>query len=109
MLVKRTFDNQLDLADWVGQRSATFTFTLINAVTGEHLGEINPIRGSAVLSHDTSRTIKRQLNMNLGLVDTARIDPISNRVDVAMVVSGVSYPLGRYIFTDFQREVFTSG
>jgi hypothetical protein len=102
-------DDLLDLDPWVGQRSATFRFALMNGVTGEHLGDITPIR-SANLTHDTTRTTKRQLNMPLGVADAARINSITDRVDVFMVFpSGAEYPLGRYMFTDFTKQVFTSG
>lgn len=102
-------DPNLDLANWVGQRSATFTFNLLNGNTGEHLGEINPIRNSAQLTHTTGSTIKRQLSLQLGVEDTAKIDPITSRIDVAMVVNGTSYPLGRYMVADLGQEIFTSG
>lgn len=102
------FDPVLDLAPWVGQRSASFRFRRVNAVTGERLGEIHPIRGGS-LTHDTSRIIKRQLNISLGAQDTAAIDPISDRIDLCMVVNGVEWPLGRYMFTDQTKQVFTSG
>ena len=47
MLTTQPFNDQIDLSPWVGQRSATFIFRLVNGVTGENLGEINPIRGNA--------------------------------------------------------------
>jgi hypothetical protein len=102
-------DPLLDLDPWVGQRSASFRFALVNGVTGLHLGDITPIR-AALLTHDTSRTIKRQLDLPLGVADTAAINGITDRVDVYMVFpGGVEYPLGRYMFTDFTTQVFTSG
>lgn len=102
-------DPQLDLVPWVGQRSTTFRFARSNGVTGEQFDDIHPIRGGS-LSHDTTRTIKRQLNLTLGVEDTAIIEPLTDRIDVYMVMSnGVEYPLGRYMFTDDRRQVFTSG
>ena len=102
-------DPLLDLDPWVGQRQATFRFALSDFISGEVLGDIHPIR-NASLTHDTTRTIKRQLNISLGVADTAAINPISERIDVFMVFpSGVEYPLGRYMFTDASRQVFTSG
>jgi hypothetical protein len=81
----------------------------VNGVTGENLGEIHPLR-SASLTHDTTRTIKRQLNLQLGVADTAAMNPVSDRIDVFMVGhNGTSWPLGRYMFTDQTKEVFTSG
>lgn len=109
MLTTQAFSDQVDLSPWVGQRSAIFTFRLVNGVTGENLGEINPIRGSAQLTHDISRTIKRQLSMALGVADTARVEPISGRVDVSMTIANVEYPLGRYMFIDFSKAISTGG
>lgn len=103
------FDPLLDLAPWVGQRQATFRFALSDAVSGEELGDITPLR-SATLSHDTTRTIKRQLNIALGSVDTSAIVAISARINVFMVFpDGTEYPLGRYMFTDTSRAVYTAG
>jgi len=102
-------DPILDLNPWTGQRQATFRFDRINAVSGEHLGKLHPLRGAS-LSHDTTRTIKRQLSMSLGVVDTALINPISDRVEVSMVFPGdISYPLGRYMFVNDPRRQTTAG
>lgn len=102
-------DPVLDLNTGIGQRSCTFRFELINGVTGQHLGDITPIR-SATLVHDTTRTIKRQLMMPLGVEDTAAVNTITDRVLVFMVMAdGTEYPLGRYMFTDASRAVTTSG
>lgn len=109
MLTKLPYDSQLDLSAWVGQRSATFTFNLVNRVTGQNLGAINPIRGTAQLTHETTSIIKRQLNIGLGVADTSEINPITDVIDVAMVVDGTSWPLGRYMFTDVSQLVSTGG
>ncbi len=109
MLTTLPQNDLLDLQPWVGQRSSTFTFELVNGLTGEHLGFITPIRGST-LSHDTSRTIMRQLQIGLGKVDTATIDPLTARVLVSMKLGdGSVWPLGRYMFTDQTKIRFTSG
>lgn len=100
----------LDLASYVGQRSATFQFLLVDGPTGENLGEIHPLRDPApVLSHDTTRTIKRDLSLSLGVVDSARINVIRNRVDVSMILGGVAYPLGRFLFADDTGNKKSSG
>lgn len=102
-------DPLLDLDPWVGQRQCTYRFDRINGVTGERLGQIYPLRG-ATLTHDTTRTIKRQLNLALDVVDTAAINVISDRILLYMVFpNGAEYPLGTYMFTDESKEVFTSG
>jgi hypothetical protein len=117
-------DPLLDLDPWVGQRQASFRFARVNGLTGEVLADITPQRGQphaevsgyfgqgggAQLSHDTTRTIKRQLNISLGVQDMAAMDPVTDRIDVYMTFpSGVEYPLGRYMFTDFNRQVYSSG
>lgn len=101
-------DPLLDLDPWVGQRQCTFRFDLHNGLTGEQLGQITPLLGAS-LTHDTSRTIKRQLSMSLGVADTAAINVITDRVSVFMVFpNGQEYPLGVYMFTDASRQVFSS-
>lgn len=109
MLTTLPQDNILDLAPWVGQRSNTFWFMVVDGVSGEHKGRIYPLR-SGQLSHDTSRTIKRQLTANLGAVDTATINVLVDRIDLLMVMGdGTIWPLGRYMFTNQTKVRFTSG
>lgn len=99
----------LDLNPGQGQRSCTYRFALSNGVTGERLGDINPIRGAS-LSHDTTRTIKRQLHLGVGVVDAATIDPLTARIEPFMILGdGSEWPLGRYLFTDASYQQFTSG
>jgi len=102
-------DPLLDLEPWVGQRQASFRFELINGVTEEKLGNITPLR-TATLSHDTTRTMKRQLNLDLGVADHAAVNPITDRILPFMTFpNGAEYPLGRYMFTDTSDLVTTSG
>jgi hypothetical protein len=102
-------DPLLDLEPWVGQRQCTYRFERINGVTGEVLGQLYPLRG-ATLTHDTTRTIKRQLNLKLGAADSAVVEVLTDRVLVYMVFpNGAEYPLGKYIFTDESKYLFTSG
>ena len=108
-LTNFAYDPLLDLAPWVGQRQATYTFKLINGVTGINKGYINPLRGAS-LTHDSNSTIKRRLGLALGKTDTELVDPIADRVLVTMVFpSGQSYPLGRYMFTDSSIQRFVNG
>lgn len=109
MLTTLPQNTLLDLQPWVGQRSSTFWFAVVDGVSGEHKGRIYPLR-SGSLSHDTSRGIKRQLNLNLGEVDTSTINVLVDRIDVSMVLGdGSTWPLGRYMFTDQTKIKFTSG
>lgn len=103
------YNPTLDLAPWVGQRQATYRFELTNRVSGIKLGDIFPVR-TADLSHDTSRTVKRQLQLALGVTETAHINPITDMVSPFMTFpDGTEYPLGQYVFTDASYQVFTSG
>lgn len=101
----------VDLANGVGQQTSTFVFELINGTTGAHKQFLTPIRTSApTLSHDTTRTIKRQLsNFSLGVDDTAAINELTDRVRLSMIIKNVSYPLGTYVFTDFSKYVRQNG
>jgi hypothetical protein len=102
-------DSLLDLDPWVGQRQCTFRFDVTDGLTGQNMGTITPIRNASI-THDTTRTIKRQLTIDLGIVDTAAINTITDRISVFMVFpSGVEYPLGKFMFTDDSRQVFTRG
>lgn len=109
MLTTIPFNSEFDLDAWVGQRSFSFVFQRLDGATGERLGSLTPIR-SGTLSHDTTRTIKRQLNLNLGVADTAAINPLVDRIDLFMKsASGTLWPLGRYMFTDNTETIFSSG
>jgi hypothetical protein len=101
-------DPFFDLGTGVGQRAATFRFDLVDGVTGQILGQITPLRGAS-LSHSTQQTIKRRLSIKLGVVDTAEIDVVNNRVDVYMTANGTDYPLGRYLFTNQTKQFFSAG
>jgi len=105
-----------DLDECVGQRQATYRFELTDGVTGMRLGDIHPIR-AASLTHDTSRTIKRQLGLGLTATDTAAINTLTERISPFMVVPGATnpdhvsgdWPLGRYMFVDESLQMYTSG
>ncbi len=98
-----------DLPPWVGQRQSTFRYVVTNSVTGEERGEITPLR-SASISHDVARTIKRQLNLSLGIEDTSNINSVQDRVRVSMVLpDGSEYPLGTFMFNSATENIFTSG
>lgn len=102
---------QLDMPSWVGQRSATFRFVLINAVVPHTPIELHPLKDTIpVLSHDTTRTIKRQITgLTLGVDETAFINVLQSRVLLYMVIAGTSVPLGRYMFTDATKIFYSNG
>lgn len=115
-LITDTRAPALDLDECVGQRQATFRFALSDAVSGEVLGEIHPIR-DASLSHDTGSTTKRQLSLSLGKADTAAVNALTDRVEPFMVFPNLTnpdhpsgdWPLGRYMWVDNPRRFTTSG
>ena len=90
----------LDLDESIGQRSSTFTFELVDGVSGILLGYVTPIREAASITHDTSRTVKRELRIDLGVSDTAAINPITDRIMPRMIIGGQTWDLGRFMFAD---------
>jgi hypothetical protein len=99
------------MPDYVGQRAATFRFVLINEIGAQSPIDIHPLRDTVpTLSHDTSRTIKRQITgLTLGVADTAIVNVIQSRILVYMILGGVQYPLGRYMFADRARLFYSNG
>lgn len=110
-LTNNAHNSLLDLDPWVGQRSGTFRWELTDGASGQRLGDIYPDRDSPpTLTHDTTRTIKRNITpLVLTAADTAAINPVTDRVTLSMLVGGVSYPLGRYAFTDHTQLITTGG
>lgn len=105
-----TFNTTLEQARWVGQRSGSFIFRVVDA-DGFNRGTITPLRsGASGLTHNTTRTIKRQINLVLGVADSASVNPVSDRLLIFYVVPGVGqFPLGRYIFVDMVPSVYADG
>lgn len=89
------FDPYLDLADWVGQRQATWRFVGIRKDRDDV--ELHPVR-PARLTHDSAATIPRQLDVEFAEADTAALNTITDRVQLYMRVRGVDWPLGTYLF-----------
>lgn len=90
-----------------GAQQCTFSFAVQDGVSGKNLGIIKPYADTVpVLSHDTTRTIKRSFSMHLSPGDTAAIDPIRDRIIPSLIdCNGVAWPLGRYMFSDYSRAV----
>ena len=61
------------------------------------------------ITHDTSRTIPTATQLQFDRDDTARIDPISHRIAVSMLLVGAGYPLGRYLIVDHTRSRTSAG
>lgn len=98
----------LAIDNTVGQLTSTVTFQVVD-VYGQNMGTVTPVRPGAAIQHDTSRTIKRQLQVALGVADMEAINPINERILPTMTIGGESWPLGRYVFTDDQAYRTTRG
>lgn len=100
----------LDLPAYRGQRVEHFTYQLINGVTNTPIRWLHPDKRQVpALAHNTDQSIKRRLTLTLGVTDTAAINPITDRILPSMIVGGVTYPLGRYMFTDDTSARSTGG
>lgn len=101
---------QLDGALYIGQRSVTTRFELVDAVTG-YTREINPVVDvSAQLQHNTQTTIKRILTgIRLTAADTAVFSSISSRLQLFMIIKDEEFSLGRYVPSDWAQLRMTSG
>lgn len=100
----------LDIARWVGQRQYSFTFELLDGPTGVSRGYVHPRRDvGSVITHDTTRTIKRTVTLEFERDDTTLIDTIRDRIKICMLVGGAAYPLGTYMFIDGTAQVTTAG
>lgn len=110
LLVTAERTAELDLERCIGQRQATFRFDLINGTTEENLGQLYPIADSpAALTHDTSRTIKRDLRLTLEPGDAVEINTLTDRILPSMLLAGRTWPLGRYMFTSDVKLRSTGG
>lgn len=103
-------DRFLDLERGIGVRTWSFEFLHYNGVTGQNYGDLNPYISGAQLQHDTSRTIKRQVSLELDVADTEAINPLTDRIAINMIVrNNTRFPLGKYMFTDNLQRVSTGG
>jgi hypothetical protein len=86
-----------------GQRSESYTFGRREGASGRPLGALAPLSG-ANLSLSGSKSLSKSLSFQLGVEDAAAVAFASERVDVAMVLEGQTWPLGRYLYTDATRQ-----
>jgi hypothetical protein len=101
-------DSWLDLDDWVGQRQATYRFQLIHGPSGQELRDLNPVIPGE-LTHTSGQAIPRQASTRFAVTDTAKINTLTDRVLIWMLLRGEEYPLGRYMFADQLRFPNTGG
>lgn len=113
-LVNRRFvtfapNPKLDLSRYVGKRTEKFIFQWIDGITGQIFGYLHPKADSVTLSHNTESSIKRQLDLELDFNETSQVNIIRDRILPFIVIDGISYPLGRYMFTDDTQNVKSEG
>lgn len=105
-------DPLLDMDSYVGQRSASFRFFLFDFITRTNIRELFPYRDSpGTLSHDTSRTIVRQVTgLEFTAEDTAALNTLRSRLRIQMVFPGrEGVDLGFFMFVDQTRVITTAG
>lgn len=103
-------ETTLDGPTWVGQRSTSWRFDIVDAVTG-YRRTIHPaIQGSAGIRHNTLATIKRTITgLVLNAEDTAAFDSITSRLEPFFLVGDEEYQVGRYVPSDWARFPLSSG
>lgn len=100
--------SNFDFSNGRGQRSESFRFELREGSSLRPLGEIHPTDG-ATLSQSGTNSLVRTLSFNLGEEDSDRVDFVSDRVDVSMLLGGEVWKLGRYLFTDAVNQDYSDG
>lgn len=109
-LRKTPINVKLDGLAYVGQRSTTWRFDLVDAVTGYRRAIHPVISSSAGIRHDTRSTIKRQITgLTLDETDTAAFSSLSSRLEPFMIVGDDEFQVGRYVPSDWARFTLSSG
>lgn len=100
----------LDGPTWIGQRSTSWRFDLVDAVTGYRRPIYPIISGNAGIRHDTRQTIKRTISgVTLSPADTALFSSISSRLEPFFLVGDEEFQVGRYVPSDWARFPLSSG
>lgn len=95
----------LDLVPGIGQRTEAFAFRAFDAGSGAVLGEVHPARDATVTLDQSSGTvITRALALEFDEATSAQLNPTTTRIEPYMILAGVEYPLGHYLFTDPIRQ-----
>lgn len=109
-LLKTRVNRVLDGPAYVGQRSSSWRFDLVDAVTGYRRAIHPVISGQAGIRHDTRVTIKRMINgLFLNRDDTAVFNSLTSRLEPFMLVGSQEFPLGRYVPSDWARFPLLNG
>lgn len=97
---------QFSFANGRGQRSLSVRFHRREGASLRPLGEVHPIFGASINQNGT-RSLMRTATLNLGEVDSAATNFVSDRLDISMLLDGREWKLGRFLFTDVtQQEYF---
>ena len=100
----------LDGSAWVGQRSTSWRFDLVDAVTGYRRAIKPIISGNAGIRHDTRSTIKRTISgLTLSAEDTSVFSSVSSRLEPFFLVGDEEFQVGRYVPSDWARFPLSSG
>lgn len=108
-LVSQNQNPKLQLPAYVGQRSITFRFDIVDSVTG-YRRTVQPLRsGVPTLKHNTAATVTRSLtDLQLAPSDVATFSSITSRLEPFMVVGSEIFSLGHFIPADWARRRFSS-
>lgn len=102
--------NRLDGPAYVGQRSISWRFDLVDSVTGYRRAVHPNVASGANIRHDTRSTIKRVITgLTLDRDDTAEFNSITSRLEPFMLIGDAEYQVGRYVPSDWARFRATSG
>jgi hypothetical protein len=100
----------LDGLAYVGQRSSSWRFDIVDAVTGYRRAIHPVISGSAGIRHDTRSTVKRTITgLTLNAEDTAIFNSLSSRLEPFMIIGDEEFQVGRYVPSDWARFLLSSG
>lgn len=109
-----TWNDSLNLAAFVGQVGCTFRFDVVDGPSGRRRGTLHPLSDpTPTLAHDSTSTISRRLSgVTLGPEDAEWFLPLSDRVEVTMVLGDsarTEFPLGQYLVADDSRLTYSNG
>lgn len=82
----------------------TVGFNLLNS-NNTVIGTVYPSQSrSPVITNDTRQAIKRILTgVKFDVADTANINPLKDRLRPFLIVDGIQYPIGVFLFVDYPK------
>lgn len=97
-----------DFSNGRGQRTESFRFERREGSSLRPLGDVHPVQG-ATLSQAGTNSLTRTMSFDLGEIDSAEVNFVSDRIDVSMLLDGEVWKLGRYLFTDAVNQDYFDG